>query len=196
MNRKLLILTLFIFGLVLVAVVARRGVGEAGLKKQNENLVKKELKLYKLNDLGIELLSPGELIKHDLKIKKVEIIKQGIMYDYSEGAFRISVARFEYAKDNPDIDVIENALLLQFKNVSNKETLKYQKKDLDEGGVKARVIYGTMGYKKLKLPVGFFAKIITKDKYFYQFIITYVDTGEDIKEYSKKIFESIKLVNE
>lgn len=196
MNRKLMILTLFIFGLVLVAVVARRGVGEAGLKKQNENLVKKELKLYKLKDLGIELLSPGELIKHDLKIKKVEIIKQGIMYDYSEGAFRISVARFEYAKDNPDIDVIENALLLQFKNVSNKETLKYQKKDLDEGGVKARVIYGTMGYKKLKLPVGFFAKIITKDKYFYQFIITYVDTSEDIKEYSKKIFESIKLVNE
>ncbi|MGA1861519.1 hypothetical protein OWM07_01340 [Deferribacter thermophilus] len=196
MNRRLLILTLFIFGLIITYMVAKRGVGESGLRKQNDELVKQELKLYKINDIGVMLLSPDEPIKKDLSLKRVETIKNGIMYEYSQGSFRISVARFEYKNENPDIDALEKALLLQFENVSNPQTLKYKKSLLDENGVKARVIEGTMGYKKIKLPVGFYAKILTKDKYFYQFIVTYIVSGENITEYAKKVFESIKLIYE
>ncbi|MGA1846989.1 hypothetical protein [Deferribacter abyssi] len=195
MGKKVFWITTIVFSLIFIGILINKSMTNKKIFKQNNILLTKKLKIHELRDIGVTLLSPGELKKHDVKVKKSQkdIIKDGAVYDYSFGAYKISISKFIYGKANPNIETLQNWFIGQLQRESKKNSLHYTIKEENNKDWKIRIIKGDMQYKNLKYKVGFMAKLITGKKVFYQFIITYVKTNKNIQTFSEKIFNSIKV---
>ncbi|KAA0259550.1 hypothetical protein FHQ18_01340 [Deferribacter autotrophicus] len=199
MNKKIIIISLVVFAIAIFGVYIKKqlsNVSDEKIHERNLTLLSKKLENYKLDEIGVNLLSPGELKKRDLNIKKKDIIKDAAVYEYNYGFFGVSVAKFVYADKNPDIKALEKGLIDQLSKFSVKGTLKYSQENRDTDDLSIRVVKGTMKYKNLERVVGFRAKLITNGNIFYQFIVTFDNTDDKIIELGEKVFSSIRINNE